>query len=46
MIPILYESTESTYQNNGIGRLADAISVVCDEQLNGVYELNMVYPAN
>lgn len=46
MIPILYETTENTYTTNGIGRLADAISVVVDEQLNGVYELNLVYPAN
>lgn len=44
MIPILYESTESTYQNNGIGRLADAISCTVTEELNGAYELEMVYP--
>ena len=44
MIPILYEATETQFTSNGIGRLADAISCVVHEELNGLYELAMVYP--
>ena len=44
MIPILFESTETTFLNNGIGRLADAISCVVTEERNGMYELEMDYP--
>lgn len=44
MIPILYESTETSFSTNGIGRLADAISCVVTEERNGMYELEMDYP--
>lgn len=44
MIPVLYEATETTFSSNGVGRLADAISCVVNEELNGLYELTMVYP--
>lgn len=44
MIPILYESTESTFTTNGIGRLADAITCVIREERNGIFELTMTYP--
>ena len=45
-LPTLYESTETAFTTNGIGRMADAISCVVTEQRNGVYELEMVYPAS
>jgi phage minor structural protein len=44
MIPILYESTETTFTSNGIGRLSDAVSCVVSEERNGPYELEMEYP--
>lgn len=44
MIPILYESTETTFTSNGIGRLSDAVSCVVTEERNGPYELEMEYP--
>ncbi len=44
MIPILYESTETTFTSNGLGRLSDAISCKVDEKKNGSYELEMKYP--
>lgn len=44
MIPILYGSTETQFNTNGIGRLSDAISCQVEENLNGLYELTMVYP--
>lgn len=44
MIPILYESTESAFTSNGIGRLSDAVSCVVSEERNGPYELEMEYP--
>lgn len=44
MIPILYESTETAFTSNGIGRLADAIECTVTEERNGVYELFLSYP--
>ena len=44
MIPILYDSTEKEFSSNGLGRLRDAISVVCYEERNGVFELDFTYP--
>ena len=44
MIPILYQGTETSFTNNGIGRLSDAISCKVTEELNGSYELEMQYP--
>ena len=46
MIPILYEAGETEYTTNGLGRLSDAISCTVEENLNGLYELAMTYPAN
>ena len=46
MIPILFEQNETEFQTNGLGRLSDAVSCVVDEERNGVYELEMEYPAN
>ena len=44
MIPILYESNETKFTSNGIGRLNDVISCVVTEEKNGSYELEMEYP--
>lgn len=44
MIPILYETTESSFTTNGIGRLSDAVSCTVTEVRNGEYELEMEYP--
>lgn len=44
MKPVLYESSETEYKTNGIGRLADAISCEVTEERNGDYELEMDYP--
>ena len=44
MTPILYESTETTFTSNGIGRLRDTISCFVTEERNGQYELELVYP--
>ena len=44
MIPILFESTATSFLNNGLGRLSDAISCKVTEERNGMYELEMDYP--
>jgi len=44
MIPILYDTTETSFSTNGIGRLSDAISCIVTEERNGPYELEMQYP--
>ena len=44
MNPILYQSTETLFDSNGIGILADAVSCIVTEELNGGYELIMQYP--
>ena len=44
MIPILYESGETEFTNNGLGRLRDCTECVVTEERNGVYELDFSYP--
>lgn len=44
MIPIIYESTETAFTTNGLGRLRDCISAVCVEERNGVYQTDIEYP--
>lgn len=46
MIPCLYASTETEFDNNGIGKLADAQSCVVTEKRNGSFELEMICPAD
>lgn len=41
---LLYNATETAFDNNGIGSLADVVSCVVTEERNGIYELEMVYP--
>lgn len=44
MIPILYEKNTTSFLNNGLGRLSDAISCKVTEERNGTFELTMTYP--
>lgn len=46
MIPILYESSETLFNNNGIGRLSDITKCVVTEERNGVYECEFQYPVD
>lgn len=46
MIPILYESTETGFTSNGIGRLRDCISCKVTEERNGIYECDFEYPVD
>ena len=46
MIPLLYGKTENSFQTNGLGRLSDAVSCTVTEELNGIYELALEYPAD
>lgn len=45
MIPILYGETEAQFVSMGYGGLGDARSLAVTRQVNGVYELEMRYPA-
>lgn len=44
MIPILYESTETAFTSNGLGRLSDCASCLVTEERNGVFEVEFEYP--
>jgi phage minor structural protein len=44
MIPILFETTETAFTSNGLGRLADATRCEVTEERNGQYELALDYP--
>ena len=44
MIPILFDASATEFSTNGIGRL-NCISCTVREELNGIYELDMEYPA-
>jgi len=44
--PLLYESTESTFSNNGLGALSDCVSCIITEERNSSFELTMEYPVN
>ena len=44
MKPILFSPTATTFETNGLGVLADAVSCTVTEQLNGSYELAATYP--
>ena len=46
MIPILYDSTETSFMTNGIARLRDCISCQVTEERNGVYECDFDYPVD
>ena len=42
--PILYNPTETDFNNNGIGVLSDCVSCLVTEEANGLFELSMKYP--
>ena len=42
--PILYSSTETNFDNNGLGILSDCVSCFVTEEANGIFELEMQYP--
>lgn len=44
MIPILYDSTETAFASNGLGRLRDCINCTVTEERNGIYECDFSYP--
>lgn len=44
MKPILYESGETAFTSNGLGRLRDCVSCVVTEERNGLYECDFEYP--
>ena len=46
MIPILYESSETEFVTNGLGRLRDCISCKVTEERNGIYECEFEYPVS
>ncbi len=44
MIPILYDSTETSFATNGLCRLRDCLSCEVTEERNGIYECDFSYP--
>jgi phage minor structural protein len=42
--PILYNPTETDFNNNGLGILGDCVSCFVTEEANGAFELSMQYP--
>jgi len=44
MIPILYDSAETQFTSNGLGRLSDCISCKVTESRNGEFECEFEYP--
>lgn len=46
MIPIIYESTETDFTSNGLGRLRDCIACIVSEGRNEVYECDFSYPVD
>lgn len=40
----LYDKNETIFQSRGIGILTDAVSATVHEEINGVYDLTVVYP--
>ena len=44
MIPIIYESNETGFDFNGLGRLRDCITCKVSEERNGIYECDFSYP--
>ena len=46
MIPILYESYETEFTSNGLGRLRDCTECVVTEERNGIYECDFSYPVD
>lgn len=46
MIPIIYESSETAFASNGLGRLRDCIDCKVTEERNGIFECDFEYPVD
>lgn len=46
MYPILYDTNETAFISNGLGRLRDVISCVVTEERNGIFECDFEYPVD
>lgn len=46
MTPVLFGAGAVTYETQGLGALADALTCEISEELNGEYELEMTYPVS
>lgn len=46
MIPLLFDMSERQFNNMGLGPLNDALECTVEKEINGVYQLRMVYPAD
>lgn len=46
MIPILYDSNETSFATNGLGRLRDVIECRVFEERNGIYECDFSIPVD
>ena len=46
MTPVLFGAGAATYETQGLGALADALTCEISEELNGEYELEMTYPVS
>lgn len=44
MNPILYESRETDFNHNGLGKMSETLSAIVTEVANGEFELEVVYP--
>ena len=44
MIPILYPIGTTNFTTTGLGKLADILSCICSEELNGSYTIEFDYP--
>ena len=44
MKPTLYSAAETAFTTNGLGILSDVTDLTVEEGLNGIFELEMVYP--
>ena len=46
MYPVLYKADETDFTSLGLGTMRDAIKCLVTEERNGIFELEMEYPAN
>lgn len=46
MIPIIYDASETVFDNNGLGRLRDCLTCTVTEERNGVFECDFTYPVD
>lgn len=46
MKPILYDKNSSSWYDQGLGALSDALKCEVTEERNGIYELELVYPTD